>query len=400
MNLPAVVLLALSCVWALTVAYLITHAVRQYAAYEKLSPASPPPAVNSAVAVIVPARNEEKNISRCLESVLQQDYPKEQLRIVAVNDNSTDNTAKIIGDLARSDNRLHMLEGGRLPEDWKGKPFACWQAVQDVALAEPANSLQWLCFIDADTTLRPQMLRTAISAAESRRIDMLSLEPFQILGLFWDRLIIPAGFFLAAFSQDLRQVNNPDCSDAFANGQCILIRKQVYSAVGGHASVRGEISEDSALARLVKRSGYRLMVLGGESLMSTRMYTDFSSLWEGIVKNLIDMVGSAGKTLFFAIAAIVLSIASVGLPIWAWTSVSAHGADPLNLIAAILATAGTASMLGVQIGGAVYFKIPFWYGLFFPFAYMIGAVLALDSLRRRLRGHVAWKGRVYSPATK
>src|SRR5207248_7969753 len=108
---------------------------------------------------------------------------------------------------AAGDERVQLLAGAALPGGWAGKPHACWQG------AAAAGKVDWLCFIDADTTADPPLLRTAIAAAEARGLDMLSVQPFQELGSWSERLVLPAGFFFVAFTQDLRRVNDPNQPD-------------------------------------------------------------------------------------------------------------------------------------------------------------------------------------------
>jgi chlorobactene glucosyltransferase len=394
------VLITLSVVWAALIAWLIMRAVTQYGAYEIIGPENAPsPSPRSDVALIVPARNEEVNIRRCVESLATQDYPREHLRLIVVDDNSTDATPMILHELQERLPHLNVLPGQPLAQGWKGKPYACAQA------AEQANSLfggtppQWLCFMDADTWAAPELVGCAVAVAEARAIDMLSFEPMQVLGSFWERLVIPAGLFMMAFGHDLRKVNDPARPDAVANGQFILMRQSVYERIGGHAAVREELSEDSALARLVKGSGHRLAVLGTRDLLWARMYRGLTSLWEGVSKNVLDMVGGAWPMLGFAAAGIILAIATIALPLWGWLAF-AHGHESIELVGAIVATCASASIMGMHIGGACYFKIPWWYGALFPVGYVMGAATGVNGVLLWARGSIAWKGRVYLPPTR
>ncbi len=390
-------LLTLSVTWAALIAWLIVRAVAQYGAYEVITPASAPDLpVQSNVAVVVPARNEELNIGRCVESLTTQDYLSERLRVVIVDDDSTDATALIVRKVQAHPNALDLIHGQPLRDGWKGKPFACYQGVERTHSLFGDTPPQWLCFMDADTWAGPELIRCAVAVAEAWGIDMLSLEPTQVLGSFWERLVIPAGLFMMAFGHDLRKVNDPLRPEAVANGQFILIRQTVYAQIGGHASVREELSEDSALARLVKHSGHRLAVLGTRGLLWARMYRGLTSLWEGVSKNVLDMVGGAWPMLGFSAAGIVLAIATIALPLWGWLVVL-HGYATINVVAAIVATCASAAIMGMHIGGACYFKIPWWYGALFPLGYVMGAALGVNGVVLWARGRIAWKGRVYLP---
>ena len=375
--------MAIAVLWVGVVACLLIRAVTQYEHYEVVRAPGEgglAAAPEGAVTVVVPARNEARNIGRCVRRLIGQDFPR--LEIIVVNDNSSDHTGRIVSDLACFDGRLHLLESGALPPGWAGKPHACWRGAA-------ASNADWLCFMDADTMAEPALISAALAAAEARNLDMMSLEPFQELGGFWERVILPTGFFLLAFQQDLRRVNDPSCDDAAANGQFILIRRHVYESVGGHAAVRSEICEDTALARLVKSGGYRLSVLGASELVRTRMYTNLASLWEGLSKNVVEMLGGSRATAVAAAGSFMLGWATLLLPIWALRQ-----DDP---VAAALISLASLALAATHISTALYFGIPFFYGLLFPLGYTMGGLIALNSIRLRWTKRVAWKGRVYGP---
>lgn len=380
----------IAILWAGLVTTLLVRATTQYRHYQTLPPGgSLPEKTLPTITVIIPARNEAGNIRRCLRSIISQDYPSDRLRFIVVNDNSTDTTPVIVHQLTEEDRRVELLEAGALPPGWAGKPHACWAG----SLAAQG---EWLCFLDADTVAEPPLLATAVSEALRREVDMLSLEPRQEMGSFWERLVLPAGFFLLAFQQDLRRVNNPETADASVNGQFILIRHDVYDSVGGHASVRDEICEDSALARAVKRSGGKLALIGAEKLIRTRMYTGFLSLWEGLSKNVTEMIGGLFVTVLVAAAALVLAWTSVVAPYWAWHNALQTPAL-VPVASCIIICLASLALFCTHISGAFYFGIPWWYGFLFPLGYTAGALIALNSARLRLKGRVAWKGRIYHP---
>lgn len=373
--------------WAGLVALLIARAVKQFQSYRAIETAAPPAAADAPqVSVVVPARNEARNIERCLTRLAAQDYPADRFEVIVVNDHSTDGTGEIVAELARRDGRIRLVEGSELPPGWTGKCNACWQGAQ--AARHP-----WLCFVDADTAAEPALLSAAMHAAVADRLDLLSLEPLQELGTFWERLIIPSGMLLVAFTQDIGRVNDPASPEATANGQFLLFRREAYEAIGGHRAARQAICEDRALAQAVKRSGRRLALLGAERFIRTRMYRSLGELWEGFSKNVTEMLGGTGATLAAAAAGLFLASAAVGLP--AWIAVDAS-AGPLGWAALGCAAAGTLALAGTHIGTAHHLKIPWWYGCLFPLGYVAGALLAVDAVLRRARGSVAWKGRAYA----
>ena len=371
-------------------ALLILRAISQRGLLPHLG-ATCAPALDHArpLAVIVPARDEEANIAPCLQSVQAQDYPADRLSVVVVDDHSSDATAAVVRGLADADARLALLECPPLPPRWVGKPHACWIGAQ-AATAQ----CEWLCFIDADVKLAPPCLSSAVAAATARRLDLLSLAPHQELKSFAERLMLPCGLMLLSFVQDLGQAQALSGNEVTATGQFMLMRREAYEAVGGHAAVCGVICEDLELARLVKQSGRRVLLMGGEDLVSTRMYDGWPTLWPGLAKNLVDTLRGPAATLSIAAAALVLAWAAVVLPLIdaaAWMSAARGGL--LALIAALIASAAA---FALHVAATFYFRIPFWYGLLFPLGYTAGALIALDSVRRRMRGKVSWKGRTYS----
>jgi len=381
------VLILLSSLWLVVVVWLIRRAAAQNGALIRVAPRSAPAAGGApAVAVIVPARDEAANIEPCLRSLMLQHYPA--LEILAIDDASSDATPEILERLAAEDARIRVLSAPALPPGWKGKVHACWVAAQAVRAEVP-----WLCFLDADMRAHPLAIASAVSAALEGGIDLLTLAPRHELGSFAERLILPCGLYLLGFTQDLRRVQAPDSTQVVATGQFILVTRRAYADAGGHAAVSGEICEDVELARALKRRGHRVLMQDGSDILSTRMYTGWGTLWPGIAKNLTDMLGGRTRTLMTAAVAVALSWAAVLLPLADGLGCAAGQRDACWALAPALTA--SAAAFGLHLAGAVHFGIPFWYGLLFPLGYSAGALIALDSVRWRLRRRVAWKGRVY-----
>jgi chlorobactene glucosyltransferase len=385
----AMIAAAVALLWALVVATLIARAVRQYGAYEVVQPA---PLLGAApmIDIVVPARNEADAIGDCLGGLVAQDYPASCVAITVVDDGSTDGTAAIARGMGGAAVPLAVIEAGPLPAGWTGKAHACWQGAAQ-------GRGEWLCFIDADTIPTPALLRSAITAARQRCLDFLSLEPRQVLVTVWERLIIPAGLCALGFAGDLRRTGNPDDPSAAANGQFLLLRRAAYERAGGHRAVRGAFSEDSALAARVKAGGGRIAVMGAAPLIGVRMYRSLPQLWEGLVRSVTDTFGGVGPTAVIALAGLVIAWSALAIP--AALAVR-FAAAPAPLAGAALAVALAASLawLGVHIAAARYFAIPLAYGLLFPVAYTLAAVLAFAGIRARRQGRVAWKGRSYRTA--
>ena len=383
-------LLVLSSLWLALVAWLIGRAVRQHGVLARVAvstrdPGSPTPKV----AVIVPARNEAANIRPCVESLSAQEYPRDRLTLIVVDDDSSDETSAIVAALAKHDERIKLLPTPPLPPGWKGKVNACCAGV-----AAAPQDAQWLCFLDADMRAAPCAIASALAAAAERKLDLLTLAPRHELKSFAERLMLPCGLYLLGFYQDLAKVQAPESDEVVATGQFMLLRRSAYDAVGGHVPVHDEICEDVELALLMKRRGYRVLLMDGNLLLSTRMYVGWSTLWPGFAKNLIQLLGGRLRTLIAAPVIVALAWAAVWLPLHDLAA-AMHGVPDARL-ALILATLGSAAVLGLHVGGAAHFKIPWWYGLLFPLGYTAGGIMALDSVRWRMTRRVHWKGRVYT----
>jgi chlorobactene glucosyltransferase len=382
--------LLFSSLWLAIMAWLIARAVQQRGCLPRLERVFPPPGGDAPrVTVIIPARDEEANIGHCLESLLAQDYPASRVRIIVVDDQSVDATAAIVRGLARRHPQITLITSPPLPPRWTGKSHACW-----IGARTAAPSSEWLCFIDADVTVRRGALSSAVHTVLRQRLDLLSLMPRQELRSFAERLILPCGLIVLSFVQDLRQSQARSGSAVAATGQFMLVRRDAYDGVGGHAAVCTVICEDLEFARRLKQSGRAVLLMGGDDLLSTRMYTGRRTLWPGLAKNLVDTLGGPAATVALALAGLILAWAAFVVPLAdlaGWLR-----GDDGALSALLLALAGSGAALGLHLAATFYFRIPFWYGLVFPLGYTVGALMAIDSVRRRLSGRVIWKGRIYS----
>ena len=235
------------------------------------------------VSAVIPARNEAENIARSVRSVAGQSEVSE---IIVVDDHSEDQTPAILETLKDEIPRLRTLRVGEPPEGWLGKTHAL------AAGAREATG-NWLLFTDADTVHEPGGLAQLLERAKAERADLVSISPRQETPTWWEKAIIPYVYVELAKKYRFEQVSDPDSERVAANGQYILIRRSVYESVGGHEAVRGEILEDVALARLVKKGGRRILFLPGSRWATTRMYRSFGEMWDGWRKNLYLLWGSS-----------------------------------------------------------------------------------------------------------
>src|SRR5262245_15503550 len=267
--------LLLSCAWLATVCWLSIRAVDQRRLFARLEPSSVLMTEDAPhVTVIVPVRDESATIAGCLQSLLSQQYPASRFDVVVVDDESTDGTPHIVQSLAETYAQLSLLRSPALPRGATGKSHACSIGARVV----PAHS-EWLCFVDADVRAEPLLLASAVRAAADQALDLLSLAPRHELRSFAERLVLPCGLFTLAFSRDLRERQAQDGADVTVSGPFLLIRRKAYDAVGGHAAVGSAIAEDVALARILKRHGFKVVLRSGDRLLSARMYTGWRTVW-------------------------------------------------------------------------------------------------------------------------
>jgi len=340
------------------------------------------------ISVVVPARNEARNLPRCLTSLLAQTYSR--LEVIVVDDRSTDATPHLLAEFAVRDPRLKVIAGRPLPEGWAGKPHALTQG------AEAAQG-EWLCFVDADTFAAPNLLASAHAAALTYQADFFTLLTRQELDTFWEKVIMPIVFTSIAAGFSAKRVNDPGRPDAIANGQFILVRRVVYEALGGHRALRSSIVEDKDMAVRVKRAGYRLVLGDGRALARTRMYTSFNEIWEGWTKNIYFGVRDRrGLLLLGALASAAGALLLPGWLIagWAWWLFGGGWPALMTMAEATLVWGG---LLYSRIVVAREFEISRWYALTLPLgALVFGAMMWASTIKVLSGKGVTWKGRTYT----
>jgi glycosyltransferase involved in cell wall biosynthesis len=223
--------------------------------------------------VIIPARNEEDCLGRCLQSLTTQQGISFQITVV--DDGSTDRTRAI----AESFPGVRVLNAGELKPGIMGKCNA-------LITGATGSTARWLLFTDADTFHYPGSLAASVMEAESRGVDLLSYSPEQEVKSWWELAVMPLVFAELVRIYPPERVNNPTDPTVAANGQYILVRRGVYEALGGHGAVELNILEDVELARVFKASKHKIWFRFGGGMVRTRMYRSFRAMWEGWTKNL------------------------------------------------------------------------------------------------------------------
>jgi len=376
----------LTAIVAFLVAVNLLFALRGYALarrpYERVVAREALPSLPS-LSIVVPARNEERQIERCVRSLLTQRH--NDFEVVVVDDCSDDGTAGILERLAAGDGRLRVVTGAPLPDGWVGKPWALTQGAREARGA-------WLLFTDADTFHYPAGVASVQQAAVERRLDVLSVLTDQDLVTTAERALMPS-LFLAILggTGPIADVGDPSKPNvALFNGQYILASRAAYEAIGGHAAVRDQIAEDLELARLFKRDGrFRIALTGSDGVAHTRMYRSLREIWLGFTKNFA--LGLRGRPFWGAVGASALACIS-----------------PLTQLAfiAVLLTArwidaaalalSMATVLAVVAYQMRLMRVPAWALPWYPLgtAFTVAVLIASIALFATGRG-VVWRGRRY-----
>jgi chlorobactene glucosyltransferase len=369
---------SLALILALSLAFIASDLIDARA----LLPVPPrePPEVAPRVAIIVPARDEAHQIEACLKSLLAQRWP--ELRVVCVDDRSTDGTLEIAERLAKSDARLTVVRGAELPAGWLGKNWANAQGVQ------AAGQCDYFLFTDADTVHAPGALAAAVDAAERHGARLYSLFGFLEMHTFWERVLQANVIASILLAFPVRRVNDPKSGTAIANGQYLLVRREDYEALGGHAPIRDRVADDLELARLFKGSGRRIRAENGTQLLSVRMYRSLREIWWGFAKN---GTAGAGGPLLAALGTVALLWALSPFALFPWALAAGH--------LRIAGLAGACCAAGVLQRARIYrllFRLgPHW-ALLAPLGQLVFAGIMAHSIARAVTGKgPMWKGREY-----
>jgi len=339
------------------------------------------------VSVIVPARNEEHNIERCVRSVLTSSYPS--FEVIVVDDQSTDGTGAVLGRLAAADPRVKVVHGKDRPDDWFGKPWACWQGFEQATGAV-------LLFTDADTVHSPELIPRAVAALLQSGVDLVTILPRQEMISFWERVVQPFFFLILGlrFGSLARINRNRNPRHGIANGQFIMVTRASYVSVDGHRAVKGTVIEDLMLAVVYLEAGKYHLAVNAEQEMATRMYTTLPAMVEGWSKNFFmgafETVQSKPLTYAACVGAFLLpGYFLVPLALVIAGAVQQRAAW---LAFGILGYAGASALIGLLLRAA---KAPSWYGVFHPLGAVITARIISRSIVRGT-GRIEWKGRTYS----
>ncbi|HEY4662988.1 MAG TPA: glycosyltransferase [Candidatus Humimicrobiaceae bacterium] len=247
---------------------------------------------NPLISILIPARNEEKNIRKCLLSLIKQDY--DNTEILVLNDNSTDETAKIVEEISNIHKNVKLINGKPLPEGWTGKTYACYQLFKK-------SKGKYLFFTDADTIHKKESVTSAISCLVDEKLDLLSACPEQVMKSFHERMVINLTNFQILIPPliFIRKSKIPVFGSGI--GSLLIVKRNIYRSMKGHRGIKNSCVEDTALSKLFIRKGYKFMIFNGRRIYSTRLYNNFSEIYEGFCRIFLGNFNSK-----FAVSLIIL----------------------------------------------------------------------------------------------
>lgn len=330
------------------------------------------------ITAIVPARNEEAVIGACVKGLAEQ---PEIAEILVVNDQSSDGTVAAVRRAAAEIPKLKLLETGKLPAGWIGKNNAVW-----CGAAEARN--RWLLFTDADAELLPGATARALQIAQESNVALVSFSPEQVTETWFEKSLIPFVYCRLARHFSFKDVNDPKNRAAAANGQFLMIRRDVYDAIGGHEAIAGEVLEDVALANNAKSAGYAIWFGPGKGVVKARMYRSFGAMCEGWKKNLYLLMGGSPtatyREIMSAVPWIPFLLILIGVRM------------PFALMAGVVLLLVRQAGYGFDLrsnqfrGNLILYYVP---------AVVMYSGVLFASYRAYSKGKVAWKGREISVGT-
>jgi len=353
-------------------------------ASESDSPPENPPFVT----VIVPARNEARNIAQCVTSILSTRYPR--LELVVVDDSSTDGTAEVARKAVAGDPRVRIVKNSSLPAGWFGKQWACATGAK-VARGEI------LQFTDADTVHSPDLVTRSINAMQRTGADLFSVAGRQELGGFWEKVVQPQMFTVLSMRYGGTESVNQSArvSNKIANGQCIFVKRTSYEAIGGHGSVRSSVAEDLLLAQRFFGARKSVVLMLGVEQLSTRMYASLSEIITGWRKNVfaggLDAVpfGKVGLSIF-PLALLMPPLLEILPPLALTLTVLGVGSAGAVMLWALISSAAT--LLWWIVVYTTIDENPL-YALVYPLGALVLLYIFFTAVIRGRR--VSWKGRTY-----
>ena len=325
---------------------------------------------NDLVSILIPARDEERNIIDLLESIRVQDY--NNLEVIVLDDNSSDQTFQLCYDFCEADKRFKVVRGKVLPKDWLGKNFACSQLA---ALAKG----EYLIFLDADETIAEGLINNSIHRMKLNKLSLLSIFTDQVTVTLGERLVVPLMHFLLLNLLPLRLVRlsgNPSFSAA--SGQFMMFDADNYKTNQWHEQVKEKVVEDIEIMKLIKVNGYKAEALLANGYIHCRMYRSFSEAIEGFSKNFFAGFNYNVFGLFFYLLLVVLGPIAITYFLGVELVMFAFSLIVLSRI-----------MISLLSGQSVWRNL-----LLHPFQLLCMVFISVQSVKKHFTKTILWKGRI------
>jgi chlorobactene glucosyltransferase len=332
------------------------------------------------VSVLIPVRNEEQTIGRCLDSLLNQSYINYE--IIVLDDLSSDNTWKILSDYDAAHSSISIVRGKTLPEGWYGKNHALHQ------LAAEASGEIFL-FTDADTKHKKTSVSFAVTNLEYHNVDFLSGYPRQIFSLKSIGPVLSLMFLnMIFFTPVWIQKRNPHPIFGLVIGQYLCVRSAAYWAVGGYATIPKVLTDDIHMGRLLIKNGFRQVFLRIGTVVSCNMYDSFHDAIQGITKCIFDFFDKKMIILILLIPAFLLFVV---LP--SWIFIVYLFISPLSI--PFFLYVGVVSLSAAWIIVLIFNHFPVYTALLYPWAFPLVIYMLLRGIHSTLtdKGFL-WKNRV------
>ena len=341
------------------------------------------------VSVILPARNEGMYISKCLDSLLLQDYPNYE--IIAINDSSSDETGDIIAQYSKEHHNIISIDPGPRPDGWVGKNWACYQGYKH-------STGDLLLFTDADTQHSPSLMSLAVKQFLLENLDAITAMPRLLCIDRWTKATLPmlTTFLHTRFSA--LRVNDPETKVGYFFGSFFIISKTVYEKVGTHKEVKHELVEDGALGGKVKEARFKLKMVRGEEEITAIWARDLRSLWQGLRRLMIPLYSQHSiKTGLMVIAIFFLLVVPFIMLPYSSLLLFKYG-DPISYI---LFVTSTLTFVLILLSNAVHSTFALRQSPLYAIASPIAAVIISFSFVSSIidankPGAVIWRNRRYT----
>lgn len=341
---------------------------------------------NPKVSIILPARNEEEFIGKCLDSLIEQDYTNYE--IIVIDDSSDDATGKIISEYAKKNPKIIPISAQIKPDGWIGKNWACMEGYKKA-------TGELLLFTDADTKHSQNVISLAVSHLLSFNLDALSAIPKMRAMDFWTRITLPMiSIFLHTRFSAIR-VNDPSKKTAYFFGSFFIIKQKTYEAVGTHEGVKHEIIEDGALGKKVKESGHKMKIVRGDHLIEAVWARDKSTLWDALKRLMIPLYLQSKKIAIGSFCA-VLFLLFMPFPILAYSTLWALETTSFSILFVASFVASIMIYIGAIIEVKKLLQLRLINALFAPIGSLVVVLGFLSGLLQAKSSTVSWRGRRYS----